>query len=86
MFNLTLNVSSSLNGSQYQCEVTIDHDGSNIRDYDGVLITIVTITGLGMIIILLWTMFSWTCLVMEVVCLSSAHAIQTAIIFKNLAF
>ena len=45
MFNLTLNVSSSLNGSQYQCEVTIDHDGTNIRDYDGVL-TIVTTTGI----------------------------------------
>ena len=42
-FNLTLNVSSSLNGSQYQCEVTVNHDGSNIRDYDGVLITLVTV-------------------------------------------
>ena len=42
-FNLTLNVSSSLNGSQYQCEVTVNHDGSNTRDYDGVLITLVTV-------------------------------------------
>ena len=33
MFNLTLNVSSSLNGSQYQCEVTIIHDGLTIRTY-----------------------------------------------------
>ena len=33
MFNLTLNVSSSLNGSQYQCEVTINHDGLTIRTY-----------------------------------------------------
>ena len=46
MFNLTLNVSSSLNGSQYQCKVTIDHDGTIIRDYDGVLTTIVTTTGI----------------------------------------
>ena len=45
MFNLTLNVNSSLNGSQYQCEVTIDHDGSNIRSYDSVLTTLVTTTG-----------------------------------------
>ena len=44
MFNLTLNVSSSLNDSQYQCEVTIDHDGTidNIRNYDGVLTNITT--------------------------------------------
>ena len=42
-FNLTLNVRSSLNGSQYQCEVTVNHDGSNILDYDGVLITLVTV-------------------------------------------
>ena len=33
MFNLTLNVTSSLNGSQYQCEVTIIHDGLTIRTY-----------------------------------------------------
>ena len=42
MFNLTLNVSSRLNGSQYQCEVTIDHDGSNTRNYEGVLVTLIT--------------------------------------------
>ena len=34
MFNLTVvNVSSTLNGSQYQCEVTINHDGLTIRTY-----------------------------------------------------
>ena len=48
MFNLTLNVSSSQNGSQHQCQVTIDHDGSIIRSYDGVLTTLVTSTALGM--------------------------------------
>ena len=48
MFNLTLNVSSSLNGSQYQCRVTIDHDGTivQIQSYDGVLITLVITTGM----------------------------------------
>ena len=45
IFKLTLNVNSSLNGSQYQCEVTIDHDGTIVRDYDGVLTTLVTTTG-----------------------------------------
>lgn len=29
-FNLTLNVSSSTNGSHFQCHVAIDHDGSGI--------------------------------------------------------
>ena len=43
MFNLTLNISSSQNGSQYQCRVTIDHDGTILQDYDGVLTTIVTL-------------------------------------------
>ena len=46
MFKLTLNVSSSLNGSQYQCEVTIDHDGTIVQTYDGVLITLVTTAGI----------------------------------------
>ena len=52
MFNLTLNVSSSLNGSQYQCEVTIDHDNSSvqIQSYDDVLITLVITTGMLSII------------------------------------
>ena len=52
MFNLTLNVSSSLNGSQYQCEVTIDHDGTivQIQSYDGVLITLVITTGMWSVI------------------------------------
>ena len=35
LFNLTLNVTSGLNGSQYQCEVTINHDGSLSRTYNG---------------------------------------------------
>ena len=54
MFNLTLNVSSSLNGSQYQCEVTIDHDNSSvqIQSYDDVLITLVITTGMLSIIYL----------------------------------
>ena len=30
MFNLTLTVSSSTNGSQYQCYVTINHNGSGL--------------------------------------------------------
>ena len=46
MFKLALNVNSSLNGSQYQCKVTIDHDGTIVRNYDGVLTTIVTTTGI----------------------------------------
>ena len=53
MFNLTLNVSSSLNGSQYQCEVTIDHDGTIVRSYGSVLTTIVTALGMYNNIIIL---------------------------------
>ena len=45
-FSLTLNVNYSLNGLQYQCKVTIDHDGSITQDYDGVMTAlIVVITG-----------------------------------------
>ena len=45
-FNLTLNVNYSLNGLQYQCKVTIDHDGSITQDYYGVMTAlIVIITG-----------------------------------------
>ena len=36
MFNLTLSVNSSLNGSHYQCQVIIDHDGRGITmRYEG---------------------------------------------------
>ena len=43
IFNLTLNVSSSTNGSQYQCSVTIDHDGNGtIVTYKGRHIQVVT--------------------------------------------
>ena len=74
MFNLTLNVNSSQNRSKYQCGVTIDHDGSNIRSYEGVLITIVTRSGGMHNIILLWTIHNNIIYLMtEVVCLSSAH-------------
>ena len=35
-FNLSLSVNSSMNGSQYQCEVTIDHDGRGVSGmYEG---------------------------------------------------
>ena len=35
-YNFSLNVNSSANGSQYQCEVTIDHDGEEVNmTYDG---------------------------------------------------
>lgn len=34
-FNLSLSVNSSLNGSQYRCEVTIDHNGAVSRTYEG---------------------------------------------------
>ena len=42
-FELTLNVNSSLNGSQHFCVVTVNHDGSqtNIRNYSGGIITVV---------------------------------------------
>ena len=42
-YNLSLSVNSSANGSQYQCEVTIDHDGEGVNmTYDGSTITIIT--------------------------------------------
>ena len=36
-FNLSLNVTAALNGTSYQCIVTIDHDGSDLheRNYSG---------------------------------------------------
>ena len=35
-FNLTLSVNYSVDGSQYQCEVTIDHDGEGVSmTYEG---------------------------------------------------
>ena len=42
-FNLTLSVNSNVNGLQYRCEVTIDHDGEGVnRTYQGRTVTIVT--------------------------------------------
>ena len=47
MFNLTLNVSSSTNGSQYQCHVTIDHDGNGTTmTYEGRTIVVVILEGI----------------------------------------
>ena len=43
MFNLTLTVNSSTNGSLYQCHVTINHNGSGLTSiYKGRLIEVVT--------------------------------------------
>ena len=39
-FELTLNVTSSLNGSQHLCVVTVNHDGNISRNYSGGIITI----------------------------------------------
>ena len=42
-FNLTQNITYLSNDSNYQCRVTIDHDGKgNISSYEGRYITIVT--------------------------------------------
>ena len=48
MFNLTLNVSSSTNGSVlYQCHVTINHNGSGLTPiYKGRLIVVITTEGI----------------------------------------
>ena len=47
MFNLTLNVSSSTNGSLYQCRVTIYHNGSGLMSiYKGRLIVVITTEGI----------------------------------------
>ena len=48
-FNLTLSINSSysVNGSQYQCEVTIHHDGERVSmTYEGSVITLITIEGM----------------------------------------
>ena len=46
MFNLTLNVSSSTNGSLYQCCVTINHNGSGQTSiYKGRYIEVLTTEG-----------------------------------------
>ena len=34
-FNMTLNVTAALNGAEYQCRVTIDHNGTEIEVYNG---------------------------------------------------
>lgn len=47
MFTLTLNVSSSTNGSQYQCHVTIDHDGNGTTiTYEGRNIVVIISEGI----------------------------------------
>ena len=46
MFNLTLTVNSSTRGSQYQCCVTINHNGSGLTSiYKGRLIVVITTEG-----------------------------------------
>ena len=48
MFNLTLSVSSSTNGSQYQCHVTIDHDGNGTTmTYEGRNIVVIISEGIS---------------------------------------
>lgn len=39
-FNLMLNVTRAMNRSKYQCEVTINHNGSLNRTYKGAIITL----------------------------------------------
>lgn len=39
-FNLMLNVTRAMNRSRYQCEVTINHNGSLFRTYPGAIITL----------------------------------------------
>ena len=39
-FELTLNVTSSLNGSQHVCVVTVNHDGNISQNYSGSIIII----------------------------------------------
>lgn len=34
-FNHSVNVSLDMNGISYQCDVTIDHDGTHQRSYNG---------------------------------------------------
>ena len=47
MFNLTLSVNSSTNGSQYQCYVTINHNGSGLTSiYKGRHIVVITTEGI----------------------------------------
>ena len=50
MLNLTLNVSSSTNGSLYRCCVTINHNGSGLTSiYKGRLIEVITTEGMMII-------------------------------------
>lgn len=47
MFNLTLSVNSSTNGSRYQCYVTINHNDSGLTStYKGRLIVVITTEGI----------------------------------------
>ena len=41
-FELTLNVTSSLNGSQHLCVVTVNHDGTLNQTYPGGIVTLRT--------------------------------------------
>ena len=51
MFNLTLTVSSSTNGSLYQCYVGINHNSSGLASiYEGRLIEVITTEGTAKII------------------------------------
>ena len=49
-YHLFLSVNASLNGSQYQCEVTIDHDGIGVSmTYEGSTVTVITVDGMYII-------------------------------------
>ena len=48
MFNVTLTVNFSTNGSLYQCYVTINHNGSGLASiYEGRLIEVITTEGIA---------------------------------------
>ena len=58
-FNLSLSIDSSLNGSQYRCEVTIDHDGERVnRTYEGRTIIIIT-TGIHCRILIMYESYTF---------------------------
>ena len=47
MFNVTLTVSSSTNGSLHQCYVGINHNGGLTSIYEGRLIEVITTEGIA---------------------------------------
>ena len=48
LFNVTLTVNSSTNGSLYRCYVTINHNGSGLASiYEGRLIEVITTEGIA---------------------------------------